>query len=202
MDTLFEFLFKYRGIAFEQGDFAFGAPGSFRIWLGIAGVIAASAVATYTIARGKSSVVDRGVMASLRVALLGLLVFCLMQPTLRISTVVPQQNFVGVLIDDSRSMGLDNEDGTRRSDFVSEAFTPGTGTLFDGLSERFVLRFFRFSDFADRIDGLGELTYDGTRTDVARALDAAREDLAGVPLAGLVMVTDGADNDEIGRAHV
>jgi uncharacterized membrane protein len=196
MASLFEFLFKYRGIAFEQGDFAFGAPGSFRVWLGIAAVIAASAVATYTIARGKSSVVDRGVMAGLRVALLGLLVFCLMQPTLRISTVVPQQNFVGVLIDDSRSMGLDNEDGTRRSDFVAEAFTPGTGNLFDGLSERFVLRFFRFSDFADRIDGLGELTYDGTHTNVARALDAAREDLAGVPLAGLVMVTDGADNDD------
>lgn len=196
MDALFEFLFKYRGIAFEQGDFAFGAPGSFRIWLGVAGLAAAGAVATYTMARGKSSVLDRGVMAGLRVGLLGLIVFCLMQPTLRISTVVPQQNFVGVLIDDSRSMGLDNEDGTRRSDFVREAFTPGTGTLFDGLAERFVLRFFRFSDMADRIDGLDELGYDGTRTNLARALDAAREDLAGVPLAGLVMVSDGADNDE------
>ena len=70
MDAIFEFLFKYRGIAFEQGDFAFGAPGSFRIWLGVAGVVAASAVATYTIARAKSSVVDRSIMASLRVALL------------------------------------------------------------------------------------------------------------------------------------
>ena len=196
METMFEFLFKHRGIAFEQGDFAFGAPGSFRLWLGIAGLVAASAVATYTIARGKSTVVDRGIMASLRVGLLGLLVYCLMQPTLLISTVVPQQNFVGVLIDDSRSMDLDNEDGTQRSDFVAEAFMPGAGTLFDGLSERFVLRFFRFSDFADRIDGLGELTFDGTHTHVARALDAAREDLAGVPLAGLVMVSDGADNDD------
>lgn len=196
MDALAEFLFKFRGIAFDQGDFAFGAPGSFRIWLGVAGVIAASAVATYTIARGKSSVVDRSIMASLRVALLGLLVFCLMQPVLRISTVVPQQNFVGVLIDDSRSMGLENEDGSLRSDFVAEAFTPGAGTVFDGLSERFVLRFFRFSDVADRIDGLGELTFDGTHTNVARALDAAREDLAGVPLAGLVMISDGADNDD------
>lgn len=196
MDALFEFLFKYRDLAFEQGQFAFGAPGSFRLWLGIAGVVAASAVATYTIARGKSSVVDRAVMASLRVALLGLLVFCLMQPTLRISTVVPQQNFVGVLIDDSRSMSLENDDGTIRSDFVAEAFTPGDGSLFDALSDRFVLRFFRFSDVADRIDGLGELTYDGTHTNVARALDAAREDLAGVPLAGLVVVSDGADNDD------
>ncbi|MBO23532.1 MAG: hypothetical protein CMM26_14330, partial [Rhodospirillaceae bacterium] len=196
MDALFEFLFTYRDIAFQQGDFAFAAPGSLRLLLGIAAVLAASAVATYTIARGKSSITDRIIMASLRVALLGLLVFCLMQPILRISTVVPQQNFVGVLIDDSRSMSLENEDGTQRRDFIEEAFTPATGSLFDGLSDRFVLRFFRFSDVADRIDGLGELTYDGTHTNVARALDAAREDLAGVPMAGLVMVSDGADNDD------
>ena len=72
----------------------------------VAGVVGASAVATYTIARGKSTVADRGIMAGFRVALLGLLVFCLMQPTLILSTVVPQQNFVGILMDDSRSMQL------------------------------------------------------------------------------------------------
>lgn len=196
MDAIFEFLFKYRSIVFEQGDFAFGAPGSLRLWLGIAGVVGASAVATYTIARGRSSVADRGIMAGIRVALLGILVFCLMQPTLILSTVVPQQNFVGVLIDDSRSMGLANSDGTVRSDFIADAFTPGEGELFDALAERFVLRFFRFSDVADRIDGLDELTFEGTHTNMARALDAAREELAGVPLSGLVVVSDGADNDD------
>jgi uncharacterized membrane protein len=196
MDAIFEFLFKYRDLVFEQGEFAFGAPASVRLWLGIAGLVGASAVATYTIARGKSTVTDRAVMASLRVALLGILVFCLMQPTLVISTVVPQQNFVGVLVDDSRSMGLENEDGTVRSDFVAEAFTPGESELLDDLAERFVLRFFRFSDAADRIDGLEELTYDGTHTNLARALDAARDELAGIPLSGLIMVSDGADTDD------
>jgi uncharacterized membrane protein len=195
MEALFEFLFKFRSLVFEQGEFAFGAPASVRLWLGAAGLIAASAVATYTIARGRSTVADRGIMAGLRVALLGLLVFCLMQPTLVLSTVVPQQNFVGVLIDDSRSMDLEDDDGTRRSDFVAEAFTPGESDLYRRLSDRFVLRFFRFSDVASRIDGLDELTFDGTRTDLATALDAAREELAGVPLSGLVLVSDGADNE-------
>ena len=109
MEALFEFLFKFRSLVFEQGEFAFGAPASVRLWLGAAGLIAASAVATYTIARGRSTVADRGIMAGLRVALLGLLVFCLMQPTIVLSTVVPQQNFVGVLIDDSRSMDLEED---------------------------------------------------------------------------------------------
>nr|NIQ55848.1 hypothetical protein [Gemmatimonadota bacterium]NIU76050.1 hypothetical protein [Gammaproteobacteria bacterium]NIY09907.1 hypothetical protein [Gemmatimonadota bacterium] len=150
MDALFELLFKFRPAVFEQGEIAFGAPSSLRLWLGVAGLVGASAVATYTIARGRSTVADRGVMAGLRVALLGVLVFCLMQPTLVLSTVVPQQNFVGVLVDDSRSMRLENEDGTVRSDFVAEAFTPGESELLEALSERFVLRFFRFSDGAGR----------------------------------------------------
>ncbi|MDH3270831.1 MAG: hypothetical protein OEN56_05830 [Gemmatimonadota bacterium] len=196
MDALFDFLFKYRPLAFEQGEFIFAAPASVRLWLGAVGLVAASAVATYTIARGRSTVTDRSIMAALRVALLGVLVFCLMQPTLVLSTVVPQQNFVGVLIDDSRSMGLENEDGTVRSDFVAEAFTPDTGTLIDALAERFVLRFFRFSDVAGRIESLDELSYRGTGTDIAGALDVAREELAGVPLSGLVVVSDGADNDD------
>lgn len=196
MDEIFEFLFKFRSFVFEQGELAFGAPASLRLWLGVAGVVAASAVATYTIARGRSTVVDRGIMAGLRVALLGLLVFCLMQPTLVLSTVVPQQNFVGVLVDDSRSMGLENQDGTVRADFVAQAFTPEESDLLARLQERFVLRFFRFSDVATRFDGLDELTFDGTHTNVARALDAARQELAGLPLSGLVVVSDGADTDD------
>jgi uncharacterized membrane protein len=195
MDAIFEFLFKYRSLAFEQGEIVFGAPASVRLWLGLAGLLAASAVATYTIARGRSSVADRGIMAGLRVALLALLVFCLMQPTLVLSTVVPQQNFVGVLIDDSRSMALENEDGTDRSDFITSAFGADS-ELLTALSDRFVLRFFRFSDLARRIDGLEELTFDGTHTDIGTALDGARAELAGVPLSGLVVVSDGADNDD------
>jgi uncharacterized membrane protein len=196
MDAIFEFLFKFRSVVFEQGELVFGAPASIRLWLGVAGLLAASAVATYTIARGRSTVTDRGVMAGLRVALLGLLVFCLMQPTLVLSTVVPQQNFVGILVDDSRSMGLQNEDGTLRHDFVTQALTPGEGSLVDALAERFVLRFFRFSDMATRFERLDDLTYDGTHTNIGRALDAARQELAGVPLSGLVVVSDGADNDD------
>ncbi len=196
MENLFELLFKYRPLVFEQADFAFAAPISFRTWLGIAGLIAASAVATYTIARGKSTVTDRGVMAGLRVALLATLVFCLMQPALSLSTVVPQQNFVGVLMDDSRSMQLEGDDGTVRSSFYSEAFTPEESPLLQALSERFALRFFRFSDVARRVDGLEEMTFNGTHTNLANALDAARAELSGVPLSGLVMVTDGADTGE------
>ena len=125
---MFEFFFKYRPLVFEQGEFAFGAPDSVRLWLAVAGLLGIAAAATYTLARGKSGTVDRSVMAAGRVGLLGVLLFCLMQPMLVLSTVVPQQNFVGVLLDDSRSMQLTDEDG--RLDSTARRFfgmTSGNG---------------------------------------------------------------------------
>jgi uncharacterized membrane protein len=194
MEGLFEFLFKYRPLLFEQGEFAFTAPASVRLWLLGAGTLGALAVASYTLARGRAAVVDRSVMAGLRVALLAVLLFCLLRPSLILSTVVPQQNFLGILVDDSRSMQIPNAQGSPRSSFIADAFTPGESELLQALADRFTLRFFRFSSAASRIDGPGELGFDGTHTDVSAALDAAREELAGVPLSGLVLVTDGADN--------
>lgn len=196
MSAVFEFFFKYRPIVFEQGDFILGAGGATRFWIGIAAVAAVGAVATYTMARGRSTPIERGIMAGLRIALVALVVFALLQPTLVVSSVIPQQNFVGVLIDDSRSMSLTDQDGTARSGFVSSEFAPADGNLAEALSDRFVLRYFRFSDIARRMESVGELGFAGPRTDLAAALDAARQELSGVPLSGLVVVSDGADTSE------
>ncbi|HSG09210.1 MAG TPA: glutamine amidotransferase [Longimicrobiales bacterium] len=194
MDRLFEFLFKYRPLVFEQGDFAFTAPSSVRLWILAAGLAGILAVATYTVARGKAGRGERTAMAALRVALLAILVFSLLRPALILSTVVPQQNFLGILIDDSRSMQLPDQDGRPRSDFVAQAFTPGESALLEELADRFTLRFFRFSSATTRLDDLAELTYGGTHTHLSDALNAAREELAGIPLSGLVLVSDGAEN--------
>ncbi len=194
MNGLFELLFKYRPLVFEQGDFAFTSPTSVRIWVLAGGLLGAAAVATYTLARGRAARPERIAMAGLRVLLLGVLVVCLLQPSLILSTVVPQQNFVGILVDDSRSMSIADAGGRPRSAFVTDAFSPEQSDLLHQLSERFTLRFFRFSSAATRLDGPNELTWNGTHTDLGTALDGAREELAGLPLAGLVMITDGADN--------
>lgn len=196
MTGLFEFLFKYRPLVFEQGDFTFAAPGGVRVMVLVAALLAVGAIATYVLVRGRSTPTERGVMAGLRVGLVGLVVFALLQPTLVVSTVVPQQNFLGVLIDDSRSMALADAGGAPRSDFVTTQFSAGEGALVDALSERFVLRYFRFADVARRVTSPAELGYAGPRTDLATALDAARQELSGVPLSGLVVVTDGADTGD------
>ena len=68
--------------------------------------------------------------------------------------------------------------------------------LVKALSERFVLRTFRFSSAAGRLASTDELTFAGAQTRLGAALDGARQELAGLPLAGMVLVSDGADTTD------
>ena len=195
-DSLFQFLFKYRPLLFEQGEISFAAPMAASIAAVVVGLAAAATVVTYARVGSKSQPVDRVVLAGTRLAALGVLLFCLFHPVLVLSTVVPQQNFLGVLVDDSLSMRVADRDGATRADFVHDQLGGPNSPLFAGLAERFVLRFFSFSSSTNRIDGVEQLGFGGTQTHVGQALDRAREELTGVPLAGLVLVSDGADNGD------
>lgn len=197
MERIFEALFKFRPLLFREGDLTFATPWPMALLVVGAALIAVLAVATYGAARGRSSPGDRTVLATLRLAALGVLTFCLMQPTLILSSTVAQRNFVGILVDDSRSMTLPGEDGRPRSVTATETFG-AESDLVEALSERFALRYFRFSGDAGRVPGPEALGFDGTRTDLVSALDRAREELSSVPLSGLVVLSDGADNG--GRA--
>ncbi len=59
-----------------------------------------------------------------------------------------------------------------------------------------MLRTFRFSSTAQRLGAPRELTFSGAQTKLGAALDGARQELAGLPLAGLVVVSDGADTTD------
>jgi len=183
---------------FEQGDFTFRA--SWAGGLALLAVVAAG-VATwrsYTRVRGNSQPLDRTVLTAVRLISLAVLAFCLMRPILVLSSVVPQQNFLGVLIDDSRSMQISDRDETARLQFIEDQFSTPEGDLRSALNERFSLRFFGFSTETDRLDVVNELDYNGTRTNLGQALGRAHDELSGVPLSGLVVITDGADNAEDG----
>jgi uncharacterized membrane protein len=194
MESIFEFLFKYRPLLFQEGDFTFASPWPALFILGGVALVTIPALFTYGAARGDSQRIDRIVMAAIRLGLVGVLVFILFQPTLILTSVVPQRNFVGILIDDSQSMRIADEDGVARSDFVQSTFGAEGSEMLDALSEKFTLRFFRFSRDASRLNSMNELTYSGTETDLGNAMVRAQEELAGVPISGLVVISDGADN--------
>jgi uncharacterized membrane protein len=194
-EGLFRFLFKYRPLVFEQGDFVLGASRPMVAAILVAGALAAYALVTYRRV-GRTAPRDRIVLISLRLAALALVVFCLFRPALILKAAVPQQNFLGILLDDSRSMQIADRQSQPRSDFVRDTLAKAGSPLLKALSERFVLRFFRFSASTDRVQSADGLKYAGTSTHLGQALSRARDELSGLPLAGLVMVSDGDDTSD------
>lgn len=205
VESTFEFLFKYRPLVFQSGQVAFDALVAPTALAASAAVLAVLVGWTYArTATGRPR--DRTILAILRLAALGVALFCLARPILRVPVVMPQENWVGILLDDSRSMRVADVEGETRAAWVERSFSTAQSDLLARLSRRFRLRLFRFADNAERVVDAGELTFAGDRTRLGAALERARGELGSVPLSGLVMVTDGADNaataPEIGRAHV
>jgi uncharacterized membrane protein len=194
MDAFFSFFFKYPSFVFHQAEFAFATSRTMTMVVVALAIVAIGALLTFRGIEGDDPR-DRLILGALRVALVALIAFSLFRPSLVLKAAVPQQNFLGVLLDDSRSMTIADRDGQTRTQFVQDQFGP-SGPLVDALSKKFVLRFFRFSNTVDRLAAPKDLKYEGSATRLGPALERARDELAGLPLAGLVMVTDGADTSD------
>ncbi|HET9271784.1 MAG TPA: vWA domain-containing protein, partial [Vicinamibacterales bacterium] len=196
-DALFQALFSYRPVVFQQGEFRFDLTGASLFAAVLVAVAIGMAVFTYrrvqvTLGRPR----DRVILTAIRLAILGLLLFCLFRPTLVVRAAVNQQNVVAVLLDDSSSMQIPDANGKTRGQWVQEAFGTTTAPLLKSLGDRFLVRVFRFSSSASRVQSAKELTFNGSQTKLGAAFDGVREELAGLPVAGVVLVTDGADTSE------
>jgi uncharacterized membrane protein len=196
VEKVFRFLFKYPPLMFQQGDFTWGLSRPVLLAVAAAAALAVLALLTYRGVSATDRPRDRVVLVGLRLAALVVLLFCRFRPALVLKAAVPQQNFLGVLVDDSRSMSIADLNGQTRSTFVQQQLTGPNAKLLDALSQRFVVRFFSFASSSDRVASAADLKFGGTATRLGPALDRARDELSGLPLAGLVMVTDGADTSD------
>lgn len=192
LDAIVTFFFKFPLRVFERGDVII-AP---VVPVLVIAVAAALTVILVAVLYGRVRSLlprDRVVLGVLRTLAVLLVLGCLLRPGLVIASAVPQRNVFAVLIDDTRSMRIrDVGDTTRLS--VAQRIFDDTSSLTKRLSERFALRRFRFGAEASPLASARDLTGNGTRSDLVQALDNVREDLNGLPLAGVVLVSDGADN--------
>ena len=209
-ESLFRLLFEYRPVVFQQGEFRFAPTSGSYVALIVAAIVAGVLVLSYRkldiSASGSGSRATpryaRGVLLGLRLALIALVAACLYRPVLVVKAAVDQQNFLAVLIDDSRSMRIaDVSTGSAgapvsRGEFSRQQFTNPAEGIIKPLSDRFVLRTFRFSSAPARMARPDELTFSGAQTRLGAALDGVRQELAGLPLAGVVLVSDGADTTD------
>jgi uncharacterized membrane protein len=180
-------------MVFEQGTLAWGITRSGWLPLLVAVLGVAFAVFTYGRVRRQARGRDRAILIALRLAAFAVLLVCLARPLLVLKAAVPQQNFLGVLLDDSRSMQIADQDGAARAAFLKRQFAGADSPLLSQLNTRFAVRQFRFYSDTERVPNAAGLTSNGTSTRLGDALDRARDELSGLPLSGLLVVSDGAD---------
>lgn len=190
-DAIFRFFFELSPVVFTQGEFRFAASTGSYVAAVVVLVATGLTLAAYRSGRGRTR--DRVALGAIRIALLAIILVCLFRPLLVVKAAVPQQNFLGVLLDDSRSMQIADHGGQPRAKFITDEFVGPTAGLLKALSDRFTVRTFRFSSAPSRTMAQGELTFGGSQTRLGAALSGVRQELAGLPVAGLVMVSDGAD---------
>ena len=115
-----------------------------------------------------------------------------LRPVLELQTVLPQESYLAVVIDNSESMKIKDDGQVARSDQLAKQFE--TTNFFKRLEEKFKVRTYRFDNTAERIERPDQLTFEGKRTKLEAATDLLQQELGTVPLSGVVLITDGADN--------
>ncbi len=182
-DAIFRFFFDLSPVVFSQGEYRFAPTTGSYVAAVLVGAAVALTILAYRSGRGRAR--DRVTLAGIRIAILAVILICLFRPLLVVKAAVAQQNFVGVLLDDSRSMQIADVDGQPRANYVKSEFGANDRGLLKALSDRFTVRTFRFSTAPTR-------TTQRERADVQRLAVAARR--------GAVRRAAGAGRTAGGRA--
>lgn len=136
-------------------------------------------------------------LISLRSAVLLLLFLCLLRPVVTTEQVVPQESYLAILVDDSQSMSIgDMSGGQSRAQTVSQLLY-GNGSLLETLADTYQLRTFRFDKKTQRVTDEAGLSALGTASAIDQALEYVDQQLSGLALGGVLLISDGADNEEI-----
>jgi uncharacterized membrane protein len=193
-----------------------GEPGAFNEWrlvfLGpwgrtlalVALALALVALAlTYRGYRRLPRLGRRLLLTALRGGALGAALLLLVQPAIQLRHVTRIPNRIAVLVDDSHSMGLaEGAGGATRAARAAELLRRSQGT-FARLGRDHRLDFYRFSAGltpATPEEVLRPAAPAGSATRLNEALQALRARYAGRDLAGVIVISDGADNGRFGPA--
>ncbi|HSW50679.1 MAG TPA: hypothetical protein VLH09_10920, partial [Bryobacteraceae bacterium] len=191
---MFEFFFKYPATAFAKGDLVFLAR--WPVWVLAAAILLCAAVLGFFVWRRRGKVASG--MGGLRpvaiwllqTALAALLLLMLWQPAISIATLKPQQNIVALIVDDSRSMSI-QEDGRTR---VERAKAVVDGGLRAALEKKFQVRMYRFGQALERVRETAQVTGAAEVTRIGDALKQIAAEASSLPIGAVVLVSDGADN--------
>jgi uncharacterized membrane protein len=187
---MFEILFKYPISIFHKGKFVFLTP--WPLWLLFIAILAAGALLFWHVRR------NHGMLSGLRpiaiwlleTGMVALILFLIWHPALSVATLRTQQNVVAVLVDDSRSMSIDDASGTREA-AAKAALNDG---LLKSLAGRFQVRLYQFGKEPERIPNTDHLTPAAPASRIGDTLERVLAESSSLPLGAIVLLSDGADN--------
>jgi uncharacterized membrane protein len=199
MGALARLLFGHERAVFTNGQFSFDVRP--RIWLLILLVIFVGVFIYFVYVRPRLRVTRRTtvILATLRTALIALVIFMLLKPVVVVSSVVPRSSYVALAIDDSLSMKLQDTPGrATRLDYAKQMLlsppAAGKSSFISRLEEKFKTNLYGFSGEVVSVSDGNTLYGEGRTTDVTGALDEIAKRSSGMPLSAIVLATDGASN--------
>src|SRR5690242_15161374 len=178
---MFEILFKYPASLFHKGQFVFLTP--WPLWVLPIAILAGAAVLFWHVRRNHGMLSGLRPLAiwGLEACMVALILFLLWHPALSIATLRPQQNVVAVLVDDSRSMSLDDASRTRLQG-AEEVLGRG---LLDELGRRFQVRLYRFGHDAERIRRPDQLKGAADSSRIGESLKQVLAEASTLPLGAV-----------------
>ncbi|MCZ6460533.1 MAG: hypothetical protein O6766_14355, partial [Gammaproteobacteria bacterium] len=193
----FEALFGYPVAAFESAVLVFSNVIDPLWWIVgavvVCGVIVASVVVGERIKRlaGWQRIIIAGLQCGVALGVIGLLA----GPALQTTTLQPGANSVAVLVDTSGSMDFQNDPAVDDQTRLDAAVDLVTRQLIPALSDLAEIVVFTFDSSAVRLESLAGVAASGAGTNLLASTHSVLSSFRGMPLAAVVVLSDGADND-------
>ncbi|HEY5806804.1 MAG TPA: hypothetical protein VIT67_02490 [Povalibacter sp.] len=193
---MFELLFTHPLWAWRTGTFAFAS--GWPRWLLLACIAAGAALIFATLSRRRQvGGAKLLLLGTLQAALLASLLTLAWRPVLHVERVRDRENVLAVAIDTSGSMAYDDHvNGGDPQSRLQRTVTALQSDSLRALQKSFEVRLFTFATRAEPLAALDAVPPPGPQTRIGDALLQLLQTAGSVPLAGIVLVSDGADNGE------
>lgn len=173
----------------SMADLVWGSPE--WAWPALAVGIVLSAIVAIGYARRDAARWVRSLAAALKIAAIGLLALCLVQPMKRGTRPRPQANIMAVMVDTSQSMRI------RSPGQSTSRFEQVSGLIQDDqawrtrLAQSFDVRTYGFDSRMTSIDDVSSLAAQGRVSSIAGSLRRLSEQFQGRPISGVLLFSDG-----------
>lgn len=192
---MFLFFLKYPGPVFSKGRFVLLS--AWPAWLlPVLILVALSSLALvirWRLAEAAPELKNWRVLViwAMQSGLVALILVLLWQPAMTVSELNSQQNIIAVVIDDSRSMNLADENGRTRE---AAALSALQGGVLSGLQRRFQTRVYRLGAEVKRIDSLKAIAPVEPATRIESGLKQLVEETSDLPMGAILLLSDGGQN--------